>query len=281
MAKRRSRSDPQPLPPLWAPRSSPRRWQDVPLDRLKPDFRPAFLDFDRGIRMGNLEPNQRITRILRQALEDRHQTRFITDRWGRGMYWQWICWIPVENRKAKPISSSYNFGCAKFYVTLCDDPQGFEAGLQIERAPLTAAGRIRTQSDWDFHTLVRSLRNGTPLAAEVARLVRQEGFTARAGPFAEQRTFAAKDYPGPAALARAAKAIPGDAWGGFQLCYVLPRGQLRTMTGDDIIAATLAVFDELVPAMNLVMTVPCLTPLPDRCAAGGQYPPRPPPHGVQ
>ena len=280
MAKRRSRSDSQTSPPLWVPRSLPRRLQDVPLDRLKPDFRPAFLDFDRGIRMGNLEPNQRITRILRQALEDRHRTHFITDRWGRGVYWQWICWIPVENRKAKPVSSAYNFGCAKFYVTLCDDPQGFEAGMQIERAPVTAAGRVRTQSDWDFHALVRSLRSGTPLAAEVARLVRQEGFTARAGPFAGQRALAAADYPVPAALARAAKAIPDDAWGGFQLCYVLPRSELRTMTGDDIVAATLAVFDELVPAMNLVMTVPCLMPPPDRRAAGRKRQPRQPGRGV-
>ena len=53
-------------------------------------FRPEFLDFERGIHVGNLEENQRITRILKLALEARYGQPFVTERWGRGVYWQWI-----------------------------------------------------------------------------------------------------------------------------------------------------------------------------------------------
>ncbi|MBN2583635.1 MAG: hypothetical protein JXL80_11245 [Planctomycetes bacterium] len=261
MSRKRGRTNPNNLLPQWTPKK--RLLEDVPLEQLKPDFRTTYLDFDRGIHMGNLEPNQRITRIVRQALEDRHATRFITDRWGRGVYWHWICWLPVESRKAKPVSNNYNFGCAKYYITLNDEPQSFEAGMQIERASMLRGGdTVCTEDDWDYHTLVRSLRRGSPLADELSRLIREEGFTARAGPFASRRTFTAANYRGPADVARAAKSIPDDEWGGFQLCYVIPRNEIKGMTGDDVVAAILAVFDELVAAMNLVMTMPCLKPPP-------------------
>jgi len=241
---------------LWADK---RRVIRGPAPVVRPDLRPALLDFERGIRMGNLEPNQRITQIMKHVLEARHKTKFITDRWGRGVYWQWICWLPVANRKAKPLSSGYNFGCAKFYITINREQATFEAGMQVERAPLRAgAGYARTERDWDFHTLVRGLRLGAPLAAEIARLVREEGFTVRAGAFGEREMFTPATYRGPAALARACRGISADDWGGFQLCYVFARDEIRSMTGDEIIGAVGDVFDELVPAMNAVMTVACL-----------------------
>jgi len=230
-----------------------------PAPIIRPDFRPVFLDFERGIRMGNLEPNQRITKIMKHLLEARHETKFITDRWGRGVYWQWICWLPVAARKAKPISSAYNFGCAKFYVTINREQQTFEAGMQVERAPLRGGpDALRTESDWDFHSVVRGLRRGTAFAAELARLVRREKFTVRAGPFGERTTFTARTYRGPAPLARACKGMPPNEWGGFQLCHVLTRRELRAMSGDDIVATIAAIFNELATAMNLVLTVPCL-----------------------
>lgn len=263
--KRRNRIDRESPVPLWTPKSQ-LAGGAVPV-RIKPDFSTSYLDFERGIRMGNLQPNQRITQILKHALETRHQTRFITDRWGRGVYWKWICWLPVESRQAKPKSSKYNFGCAKYYITISQQ-ETFEAGLQIERAPTRPGiSHVHTQSDWDFHKLVRGLRRGAPLAGEIARLVRKEGFTVRAGAFAARDAFTSRSYRGPAALARACRAIPRDAWGGFQLCYVFSRTEIETMTGHDVVATVLAIFDELIAAMNLVMTVPCLKP-PDQQSAG-------------
>ena len=79
-------------------------------------FRSEWIDFQRGIRVGNLEPHERITQILKFHLEQRYRTPFVTDRWGRGVYWQWICWLPRANREAKPISNKVNFGCAKLFI---------------------------------------------------------------------------------------------------------------------------------------------------------------------
>src|ERR1035438_8973859 len=46
-------------------------------------FRSEFLDFERGIHVGNLQDNERITRILKLALEARYGQPFVTERWGR------------------------------------------------------------------------------------------------------------------------------------------------------------------------------------------------------
>ncbi|MCX7037655.1 MAG: hypothetical protein NT005_00680, partial [Spirochaetes bacterium] len=43
-------------------------------------FRPEWIDFENGIRVGNLEPHERITQILKYNLELRHGTPFVTDR---------------------------------------------------------------------------------------------------------------------------------------------------------------------------------------------------------
>src|SRR5260221_14365534 len=62
-------------------------------------FRSEWIDFQRGIRVGNIEPHERITQILKFHLEQRYRTPFVTDRWGRGVYWQWICWLRSEERR--------------------------------------------------------------------------------------------------------------------------------------------------------------------------------------
>jgi len=96
-------------------------------------FRPEYLDFERGIHVGNLEENQRITRILKLALEGRYGQPFVTERWGRGVYWQWIGYLPRANRTAKPVSSDVSFGCSKFFLTVDTGEQLFKCGLQVER----------------------------------------------------------------------------------------------------------------------------------------------------
>ena len=67
-------------------------------------FRPEYLDFEHGIRVGNLEEHERITRILKLALEARYAQPFVTERWGRGVFWQWIGFLARANRTAKPLS---------------------------------------------------------------------------------------------------------------------------------------------------------------------------------
>ena len=144
-------------------------------------FRPEWIDFERGIRVGNLEPHERITQILKFHLESRHGTPFVTDRWGRGVYWQWICWLPRANRLAKPVSNKVNFSCAKLFISADGDRKVFKSGLQIERG--YAAGPEADKpwglrEDFDWHRLVSQCRRGTVLDRELQRLVQHEGFLA-------------------------------------------------------------------------------------------------------
>ena len=96
---------------------------------VRPAFRREFLDFERGIRMGNLEPHERITQIVKMHLAERYGQDFLIDKWGRGRYWQWICWLPRANRDAKPKSSGHSFASAKFFISLDRTRRELHAGL--------------------------------------------------------------------------------------------------------------------------------------------------------
>ena len=236
--------------------------RDLPLP-VRPALRRAFLDFERGIRMGGLAPNERITQIIKMILKDRHAQDFVIDKWGRGRYWQWICWLPRANRDAKPRSSGYNFSCAKFFVSLDRGKRALQAGLQIERATVRR-GRgpvddVCLADDWDWHRLVAGLGKGKPLATELARLVAREGFTAYVGGSdCEACTFRGRRWGGVAAVRRACEAVPADSWGWFQVYYATPEKELAAMSGNDVIATILAVFGEVTPAMDLIMQEPFL-----------------------
>ena len=186
--------------------------KETPLP-IKPAFQRAFLDFARGIRMGGLEPHERITQIVKHALVARHRRDFLIDKWGRGRYWHWICWLLRDHRDAKPLSSGYNFGCVKFFISLDRDPNALQAGLQLERASVRRGrGPVREiclRDDWDWHHLLAGLRKGTPLAAELERLVAREGFRVHLGGGAGGRTFRGRRWGGVAALRQVLRRQPG------------------------------------------------------------------------
>jgi len=124
-------------------------------------FRGEFLDFERGIRVGNLEENERITRILKLALESRYRQEFVTERWGRGVFWQWIGFLHRANRAAKPISHDVSFGCSKFFLMVDTEEKLFKCGLQVERGYLKAPREYRAcelKQDWDWQRLLQGLR---------------------------------------------------------------------------------------------------------------------------
>ena len=221
-------------------------------------FRSEFIDFERGIRMGHLEPAERITQILKRRLEERHAARMVCDRWGRGVYWQWICWVPDPNRKAKPRSSGFNFASSKFFIAVDREARVFQSGMQIERAPSKRTkrrGDVFLDDDWDWHVFLRAVR-GKRLPRELRRLL-GEGFRIRVGEFDRLEEYRRRDW----SLARFRKTAEGfdpASWGGFQLYWPMPEREVQAATGSDIIEATAAVFDEVSPAMNLCMVAPCL-----------------------
>ena len=222
-------------------------------------FRSEYLDFRRGIHVGNLEDNERITRILKLALEARYRQPFVTERWGRGVYWQWIGYLPRANRAAKPLSSSVSFGCSKFFISVETDEKLFKGGRQVERGYLKAPREYREcqlKPDWDWQRLLKALRPASLMERELRRLVVREGFMVRAGSWAEGLTlFSADHFPSMARLRRVLQEAPGSHWAGLQLFYSMSEEEVRKTTGVDLVESMLAVFSEVTPAMNLCMQI--------------------------
>lgn len=225
-------------------------------------FRPEWIDFERGIRVGNLEPHERITQILKYYLEQTYGTRFITDRWGRGVYWQWICWLPRANREAKPVSHNVNFGCAKLFIQADREEQVFKSGLQVERGYVEggeAREGWRLGEDWDWHRLVKQCWTGTVLDREMPRLLKREGFTAEIGGWEANRVFTAGNFTSARKVRDVLRRCSKRHWAGFQLYYPMPAREVQACTGYELVRAICGVFTEVIPAMNACMQIE-LTP---------------------
>jgi len=195
---------------------------EVPPLPVHPAFKREFLDFERGIRMGGLEPHERITQIIKYYLMSKHRQDIVIDKWGRGRFWQWICWIVRANRDSKPISGGLSFASAKFFMSLESDERCLTAGIQIERAAVRRGaggpvGEVYAAEDWDFYRLVDGLKAGSLLEAELRRLVTREGFTVHLGGGEGGLTVRGRRWSGAAAIRRACRKIPDDAWGWFQV----------------------------------------------------------------
>ena len=231
----------------------------APIPARLSGFRPEYLDFRRGIRVGNLEENERITRIIKRALEQRYRQPFLTEKWGRGVYWRWIAWLPLANRKAKPLSSHISFGCAKFFISLDPEERVFQCGMQVERGYIRPpAGRqaCRLQPDWDWHRLLAALKPRGRLEQQLRRLLK-EGFRIFAGSWeAYAGDYGAQDFPGAVILRRQLENAPKSHWAGFQLYYPMSENEVSQATGQDLVESMLAVFEETLPVMNRVMQVP-------------------------
>jgi hypothetical protein len=232
-----------------------------PLKLIAPpgtEFRPEFLDFERGIRVGNLEENERITRILKLALESGFGETFTTVRWGRGVYWQWIGLFPQANRLAKPVSSHVNFGCAKYFVSLERDEKRFKAGMQVERGylrPPREYPQCKLREDWDWNRLLVHLKPRSELERRLQQLVKKDGFRLFAGSWAERHELSARDFNGATEVRKLLTTAPAKEWCGFQLFYPMEEKEVRAMSGLELIEAILAVFSEVTPAMNRCMQI--------------------------
>ncbi len=231
----------------------------LPVPPAALEFRSEYLDFDRGIRVGNLRDNERITRILKLALEHRYQEPFVTERWGRGVFWQWIGYLPRSNRAAKHLSSAVSFGCSKFFLTVDTEDRLFKCGMQVERGYIQAPPDFPScalREDWDWHRLLRQLKKNSPLERELKRLVVREGFGIHLGNWEQDIVEISGDnLPGAAKLRRILAAARGDRWAGFQIYYAFTEEEVRLTSGVDLVEAMLAVFGEVAPAMNLCMQI--------------------------
>jgi hypothetical protein len=231
--------------------------QPVPAAALA--FRPEYLDFRRGIHVGNLEDNERITRILKLALESRYAQPFVTERLGRGVYWQWIGYLPRANREAMPLSSRVSFGCSKFFLSVDTEEKLFKCGMQVERGYMRAPRAHREcqlQSDWDWQRLLGALQPRSPMERELKRLVLREGFMLHGGSWeTEPACFSPDNFPSMQKVRGLLTAAPAAHWAGFQIYYPMSEDDVRASTGLDLVESMLAVFREVTPAMNLCLQV--------------------------
>jgi len=195
---------------------------------------------------------------LKTELEYRYRQPFVTERWGRGVYWQWIGYLPKANRTAKPLSSSVSFGCSKFFLSVDTSKRRFECGMQVERGFLKAPSEFRAcelRQDWDWHRLLKAMRRRSALEGEIRRLVRNEGFRIHAGDWETDADFGKANMVGALQLKRLLRAAPPGSWAGFQLDYPMSEEEVRATNGLDLLEAMLAVFKEVTPAMNLCMQI--------------------------
>jgi hypothetical protein len=226
------------------------------LPRAAIKFLPEYLDFKRGIRVGNLEDNGRITRILKLAIEDMYRESFVTERYGRGVYWQWIGFLSRANRAAKPVSSNVSFGCSKLFITMDQGEQLFKCGFSVERGfqnPPPDFPQCELKPDWDWNRLLKLLKPGSALSGELGRLVRREGFCIDLGNWEERRVFRKNNLPAPETIRKILKKAAPDSWAGFQIYYPMNESDVSGTSGVDLIESMLAVFREVTPAMNLCM----------------------------
>ena len=231
----------------------------LPVPPVAIGFRPEFLDFQRGIRVGNLNDNERVTQILKPALQSRYNEPFVTERWGRGVFWRWIGYLPRANRTAKPISGHVSFGCSKFFLMVDTEEQLFKCGLQVERGYLKAPREYphcKLRSDWDWHRLLKMLKPKGLIEPELKRLVLREGFSLHAGSWGVESTrFAKANFPDMGKLRRVLRSAPEDRWAGFQIYYAMHEKEVHSMTGVEVVESILAIFHEVTPAMNLCMQI--------------------------
>jgi hypothetical protein len=228
-----------------------------PFPRTAIGFLPEYLDFQRGIRVGNLEENQRISRILKLALEARYREPFVTEKYGRGAYWQWMGFLARANREAKPESSKVSFGCSKFFLTVDTEDKLFKCGFSVERGFVEAPDvpGIDLKPDFDWYRLLKSLKPASAMARELKRLVVREGFRIDAGGFENPYAVTKTRFPTMTKLRKALEEAPAASWAGFQVYYPMLEKEVRSSSGVDLIEAMMAIFDEVTPAMNLCMQI--------------------------
>jgi hypothetical protein len=221
-------------------------------------FLPEYLDFNRGIRVGHLEDNQRITRILKLSLEETYNESFVTERFGRGVYWQWIGFLARSNRAAKPESSNVSFGCSKFILTIDMEERLFKCGFSVERGfikPPESFPQCQLKPDFDWHRLLKQLKPGSPMEKELKRLVGREGFAIDAGNWDERQGIRKGKLPDISALRKILQQAPGASWAGFQVYYPMQEEEVRDSSGVDLVESMMAIFREVTPAMNLCMQI--------------------------
>ncbi|XHR26735.1 MAG: hypothetical protein ACFUZC_12330 [Chthoniobacteraceae bacterium] len=86
-------------------------------------------------------------------------------------------------------------------------------------------------------------------------MVDSEGFVAAAASEQARGGLIERSFTDTNELRRALQRCSPERWAGFQLYYPMPERKLRACTGYELVQAIVAVFMQLIPAMNCCMDV--------------------------
>ena len=189
--------------------------------------------------------NERITRILKLALEARYGQPFVTERWGRGVYWQWIGYLAPRQSPAKPISSDVSFGCSKFScrwipgtgreVRAADRARLRESPAPIPRPFRVAAGLGLAPAAGGAQA---PERDGA--GTQAACVVKVSCCMPAVGEEEPVRIFGS-ELPRRRELREALEGAPGTHWAGFQIFYPMNESEVQNATGLELVESVLAV----------------------------------------
>lgn len=223
-------------------------------------FRAEWVEAGRGIRVGHLRPEERLTQILKFRLREIFGQDFLVDRWGRGSVWSTVWFVPRPNRIAKGYPGAGHFSSAKFYVGTHAGADDVRAGFHIE----SGLGRspdhpeYERAPNWDWNRFLAALRGNDALDAELRRLVRRDGFRVSLG-FFERDALAPETFQGSRTLLRAVRRMDRDAWIGVLVDYGWSDEEIQSTGGPGFVDAVVAVCLELAGVMNAALEIP----LPD------------------
>ena len=228
-------------------------------DPVLPDgsaFQAEWAEAGRGIRVGHLRPEERLTQILKFRLRELFGQDFAIDRWGRGTVWSTIWFVPKPNRLAKGYPGAGHFSSAKFYVGTHSSAEDVRAGFHIESGLARSPDHPEHQRarNWDWHRFMRALRADAKLDAELRRLVRRDGFRVSLG-FFERDVLDPKTFRGSGSLLGAIRHMDRQGWIGVLVDYGWTNDDIAAMGGPGFVDAVVAVFLELVGVMNAALEV--------------------------
>lgn len=220
-------------------------------------FRTEWINVKKGIRVGHLEPEQRLTQILKARLLNIFSEDFLVDHWGRGLYWTYIWFCPRSNLKAKNFHGPGQFPSAKFFVGVDVEEEKFVSGLYVESGyNHSDEPRYMRGPDWDWNRFLDRLRHDGAFRNELERLVLKEAFAITIGFLDETRTFEKESYEGIQPVLGEIENRMREDWVVVQIYYPFTEKELKAMDGRQIVDAVMGTWHELLPAANGCLQMP-------------------------
>lgn len=227
------------------------------MDILPNQFKTQWIDFKKGIRVGHLEEDQRITQILKKCLFKVFNEDFLVDHWGRGLFWSYIWFCPRANLKAKNFKGPGQFPSAKYFIGIDSDRSLFVSGLYVESGyNKSEEPRYQRNSDWDWNRFVAKLKKDSTFQKEIQRLIFEESFELVIGFEENLKIFNRENFKDVKSICNEIEKRLKEDWVVVQIYYPLSEKEVKSMKGSELIQATMGIWSESSNLMNACLQIP-------------------------